>query len=463
MRLDETRWIVSGKVDAEWRGIHLRRLAAARLTLRSALNRFSAEAPGEVRRRRYAAALRYLLNAKGARADRLLSHPALDYWLSLWERHFARPAAAADWHLQFGLLGSFAASLALENGETLSCDAVLDPDGRFFLYGLPWALEFPSASRARVSVRVKSGALSLAGRGVSGGFSLSEAAPGGPLRRLDEAVPGVVVDDRGWLQLHGVTMHGTARLGAGPRRRFAEVLRQALRDMAERDPLLHGEMTDLLSVVVPLRNPSKHGSVSSSYANLRGLIALSHDEAPLLQAETLIHEFCHMKMNQLLAADPLLRPGQSGQVYYSPWRPDARRLRGLMLGAHAFLNVARYLARSLQREDYPDEQRLEVMTNVARRAHQVDWAMQALTAHGSFTEFGRRFVLGMCREAAILRHSILWFPPALVAEQKAACDSHRARHALADTFFHKDEGLLDAVPRARFAPASRLVSKRGKR
>jgi hypothetical protein len=162
-----------------------------------------------------------------------------------------------------------------------------------------------------------------------------------------------------------------------------------------------------------------------------------------------------MKMNQLLAADPVLLPGQSGQVYYSPWRPDARRLRGLLLGAHAFLNVGRYLARSLEREEYSDEQRLEVMTNVARRIFQVEDALKAVTGHASLTEFGRRFVLGMWSELGLLRSAALWFPPALVAEQKAECDAHRAAHALADTSFHKTADLVDRVPRARFAPAGR--------
>jgi HEXXH motif-containing protein len=452
LRLDETLWIVGGGAGKEWRAIHRRRLDGARAVLRSALAQLSNSAPVQVRRRRYGESLRFLLSAKGPRAERLLAHPALDYWMSLWEGHFSRPAAAADWHLQFGLLGGFAAALALESGKSLSCDAVLDPDGRFFFYGLPWVLEFAAASRAPVSVRVKAGALRLEGAGVRAELTLSEAAAGGPLRRLDEVVPGVIVDDRGWLQLRGVTMHGAARLADGPRRSFAEVLRRALRDMAERDPLLHAEMLDLMSVIVPLRNPVKHGSVSSSYANLRGLIALSHDEDPLLQAETMIHEFCHMKMNQLLAADALLLPGQSGQVFYSPWRPDARRLRGLLLGAHAFLNVARYLARSLQREDSPAERRVEIMTNVSRRTFQVESAMQALTAHGSFTEFGRRFVLGMCRELGLLHHAMLWFPPALIAEQKAECGRHRAAHALAGTALHKTAEFRDAVPRQRFSP-----------
>lgn len=455
MKLDETRWILGGGLTPEWRWVRRRRLDEARRGLRGALARLKREAPAPVRRRRYAEALRFLIAAKGPAADRALGHPALDYWLSLWRSHFVRPCPAEDWDLQFGLLGHFAAALALSQGKSLACDAVLDPDGSFYLYGTPWALDFAAASRAPVSVAVKAGALTLRGEGLEAEFSLENPAEGGPVRRLTEVAPGVVVDDRGWLQVHGVTMHGLARLDDAARAAFAAPIRRAFEDMAERDPRLHAELRDLLHVLTPLDNPMKHGSVSSSYATLRGLIALSHSDDPLLQAETLIHEFCHMKLNQLLAADPILLPGQNGQVYYSPWRPDARRLRGLLIGAHAFLNVGRYLARSLQREAYSDEQGLEVMTNVSRRLFQVETALKACTEHASYTAFGREFLLGMWRELGLLRHAVQWFPPALVAEQKAECDTHYAEHALVGTFLHKTAELVDRVPRPRFAPAGR--------
>jgi len=437
MKLDETRWVLGGGRTPEWRWVRRRRVEESRRGLRAALTSLRREGPASARKAGYAAAGDFLLRAKGPEAERMLEHPALDYWLSLWRGHFARPAAEEDWLLQFGLLGHFAAGLALAARKPLACAAVLDPDGRFCAYGTPFVID-GGAGRAPVKVSVAGGVLRLDG----------EARPA---RRLDEVVPGIVVDDRGWLQVHGITMHGLAALGDAERAAFAAPIRRAIEDMRERDPLLHAELTDLLHVLVPLRNPNGYSSVSSSYAHARGLIGLSPSDDVLLQAETLIHEFCHMKLNQLLAADPILLPGQSGQVYYSPWRPDARRLRGLLIGAHAFLNVGRYLARSLQREEYPDETRLEVMSNAAKRLFQVETALRAATEHGTFTPFGREFVLGMWREVGLLRHAVLWFPPALVAEQKAECDAHYAKHALAGTVLHKTADLVDAVPRVRFA------------
>lgn len=432
MNLNEDRWIYGGGLSPEWGWVVRRRQELALEHLARVEKDYLKHAPKSVKARRYAAGLRYFLKTKGPERDRLAVHPCFDYWLDLHLRHFDKPVEESDWHLQFGLFQSFAVALALRRGEKLEVDAVADPDGRFFVYGTPDFYQLEPTEH--FTVRVAGGKLDVPGK------------PG----RLVEAVPGIVADDRGWLMLHGVTMHGLAALDEPQRERFAAVLRKALGDLSDRAPGLHAEMVDMVFSLVPLKNPVEHGSVSSSYVNLRGLIALSHAEDPVLQAETLIHEFCHQKMNQLLVVDQGLLPGQSGQVFYSPWRKDARRLRGLLLGAHAFLNVARYLATSLSREEYPEEQKIELMVNVALRVNQVDAALKGLLGYGSFTEFGRRFVMGMWRELELLRHAILQYPPALLKEQADVAAAHRAAHALGDTGFHKSVEHVDKVARVAF-------------
>ena len=359
--LDERRWIFGGGLTTEWSWVVRRRRELALAELARIEKDYLKRAPADVRRRRYAAGLRYFLKTKTPERDRLAVHPCFDYWLDLHARHFSAPVQDSDWHLQFGLFQSFPAALALARGDRLEVDATADPDGRFYLYGTP---DFhQSEPTAPLSVRVAGGRLEL-----NGGKTRAS--------KLVETVPGIVADDRGWLMVHGVTMHGLAKLEPKERERFASVLARAFGDLRERDPGLHAEMRDLLFALVPLKNPIEHGSVSSSYVNLRGAIALSHAEDPILQAETLIHEFCHQKMNQLLVVDAVLLPGQNGQVFYSPWRADARRLRGLMLGAHAFLNVARYVATSLAREQFPVTQKIELMVNVALRLNQVEAALK---------------------------------------------------------------------------------------
>ena len=250
--------------------------------------------------------------------------------------------------------------------------------------------------------------------------------------------------------MHGVSMHGLAHLDEAAKARFIAVLQQALVDMAREEPALLAEMTDMLRVLVPLENPMNYGSVSSSYVNMRGAICLSHSEDPLLQAETLIHEFCHQKLNQLMIVEPLLRGGQAGQVFYSPWRKDARRLRGLLLGAHAFLNVSRYMLRSISRQSYRREQSLDAMVNVASRLFQVESALRTLSFYASYTEFGERFHAGLWRELGLLFHGIQGFPAALVKEARDNAAAHQAEHALFDTGFHKSAAFVDKVGRAPF-------------
>ena len=81
---------------------------------------------------------------------------------------------------------------------------------------------------------------------------------------------------------------------------------------------------------------------------------------------------------------------------------------------------------------------------------QVEAALKGLAGYGSFPEFGRRFVMGMWSELEILRHSVLWFPAALLKEQAAAAAAHRGKFALGDTGFYKDAALVDKVKRTAF-------------
>jgi HEXXH motif-containing protein len=463
LRLDEDGWIYGGGVSAQWRWVAGRRLGQARRSLVAAAARFSRGAPDAVRAKSYLEGPRYLLARRDAGADRLLLHPGLDYWLYLWEKHFTLPCPVRDWHLQMGLLQCFAASLALQRGEKRRFDSVLDPGARLFLFGTPFYAEFP-ASLARRPARLFLGKGGLEIRCAGGPRLAASRAelerlpallPGGVVRRprlgrLPEVSPGIVIDEASWLLTHCVTMHGLGGLDAAQGERFRGVLAKAFADLEDIAPELRAELCDMVRLIVPLAAPKKQSSVSSSYVNLRGVICLSHAESPVLQAETLIHEYCHQKMNQLMIVEPILQPGQSGQIFYSPWRPDARRLRGLLLGAHAFLNVARYTLAALSRESFRGKAAIDPMLNVALRLCQVETALRSLSFYGSFTEFGGRFLLGMQRELGVLHHGTQWFPRALMREARAETQKHRQKHGLFETGFHRSASLIDKIPRAPF-------------
>jgi hypothetical protein len=63
MALTERLWVLGGGRTPEWRRVHARRLEDVRRGLRGALARLTREAPAPVRKRRYAAALRFLASA----------------------------------------------------------------------------------------------------------------------------------------------------------------------------------------------------------------------------------------------------------------------------------------------------------------------------------------------------------------------------------------------------------------
>ncbi len=468
-RLDAGNWILSRGLTPEWRQVVDRRAGEGLAKLRRIYGVYRRQAPAAAKRRGYDSGLRYFLERGSQARIRLATDPCFDYWLHLWDRHFSNASPVENWHLQFGLFQGFAARLALARGESREFGATLDPDAHLHLYGGTARIEFPPDCALK-PVRIATGprGLMAAAGSVSGAWPRAAALSPGPavsaggavLRHGRAAAPGLEVGQCGLLLTQAVVMHGLARLSAREEGDFASVLDVALRHIRERDAGLHAEMTDMVRVLVPLTNPRDHGSVSSSYVDMRGAICLSHAADPLLQAETLIHEFCHQKINQLTTVDPILLPGQDGQVFYSPWRKDARRLRGLILGAHAFLNVAAYLLKSLSREDYPLRPRISLMCNIARRLFEVEAALGSACGYGSFTEFGQRFILGMTRELSVLFHGVQWFPPELLRETRAACHAHRRRYALALTGIHKAEGFSDGIRRLRYG--QRRVIVRGK-
>jgi HEXXH motif-containing protein len=459
LKLNERRWVYGAGLTAEWKWVASHRADDAVARLRTAARTVKKSDPAA--RRRYAAGLSYFLKRADALRGSLARHPAVDYWLFLWEKHFTLPCADGDWELQMSLFAGLAAFLALARGDRADFDLRLDPDARLSLYGSPFFVQFPAAESLKpVRVEIRARKLAIVGPGksrVETGLEELSSMPAeglarGAIRfgRSPEAANGVVVEDSAWLLMHGVSMHGLARLDAKAKSRFSAVLRDALVDLSGKEPELLAEMTDLLRLLVPLENPMNYGSVSSSYVNMRGTICLSHSDDVRLQAETLIHEFNHQKLNQLMIVEPILLPGQSGQVFYSPWRPDARRLRGLLLGAHAFLNVARYLLKTVSRDSYRKEEGLDAMLNVAARLFQVEDALRTLSFYATFTEFGRRFQLEMWRELGLLFHAVQWFPAALLQEARENAAKHRAEHALSGTGFHKSAGFVDLASRAPF-------------
>jgi HEXXH motif-containing protein len=91
-------------------------------------------------------------------------------------------------------------------------------------------------------------------------------------------------------------------------------------------------------VVVPLVPRSDLDSATSPAAF--GAIATSLPPSPVSMAETLIHEFQHIKLSGLMDMLPLIKP--SDERGYAPWRDDPRPMGGILQGVYAFTGVVRF-------------------------------------------------------------------------------------------------------------------------
>lgn len=152
---------------------------------------------------------------------------------------------------------------------------------------------------------------------------------------------------------------------------------------------------DLMAVfrgVVALDAPGGHTySASAPTAPLIVQLTLRPKEFSVVLAETIVHETAHLKLHTLNEMEPLL-VDDGALRHHHPWRPDLRPLQGVLLGAHAFLNVTRMYEKAIangSRDPFVSRER-EV------RLAEVKEALGTLARHGQFTPAGRAVFEGMC-------------------------------------------------------------------
>lgn len=438
--LSEELWTLSDGPASEWRGVlglrvrsSLERLKAVRALLRRG-------APASLRPYRLPEALSEFLAAPAAARDALALFPGMDCWLSISDTFLKGSRPAREWEVHFPFFKCFEAALAAATGRSRRLAVRLDPEGRFHVTGTPEYFEFGRGAAGKpAEVRVEGG-------------KVRAALDGRPGRRRAKPLitPTLWVETRDPLILQPMQVQPPCGPDDALEARYARVLARAMEGIRRLDAPLHAQMGGFLRVLVPLLNPKDYGSVSSSYQNLRGAFGLSHTEDVLLQEETLVHEFCHQKLNLVSEVDPLLEPGQSGQVFYSPLRPDPRRLRGLFLGAHAFLNVNRYLLRALARRRLSAAERDSARRNVVKRLFHVEDMLRTVCGYADLTGFGRRCALLMWREHMLHHHAVLSFPKGALAEAAAEHAADRGRNALYFTgFSRRAQGAAAASARIR--------------
>nr|WP_281292151.1 HEXXH motif-containing putative peptide modification protein [Actinomadura decatromicini] len=204
----------------------------------------------------------------------------------------------------------------------------------------------------------------------------------------------------------------------------------AWRFIAADDPGRAAAMAAGLNALVPLATRDGQGGqsgqggrrgLSATSADAFGAVAITRPRDALLFAESLVHEFQHVKLCSLLGSVPLYadRPGER---HYSPWRDDPRPLGGLLQGAYAYLGVTAFWGRRRGRLTGGDAAYGEYAFALWRE--QTAYAIGRLPASGRLTEAGERFVAGM--RASLDRWADV-SPPTIARRQ---AESTAADHAL---------------------------------
>jgi HEXXH motif-containing protein len=105
-----------------------------------------------------------------------------------------------------------------------------------------------------------------------------------------------------------------------------------------------------VDVMVPLVPRSDLDSAASPAAF--GAIATSLPPSPASMAETLVHEFQHIKLGGLMDMLPLIEA--SDERGYAPWREDPRPVGGILQGVYAFTGIVRFWDVQRRLETEPD-------------------------------------------------------------------------------------------------------------
>ncbi len=92
--------------------------------------------------------------------------------------------------------------------------------------------------------------------------------------------------------------------------------------------------------LVPVLTPPDQ-TISSSFEDLPGVIALSHASDAMHLADCLVHEASHQHVQFLQQLGPM-DDGSDDTLYWSPARRENRPLEKIVLAYHAFVNILRF-------------------------------------------------------------------------------------------------------------------------
>lgn len=147
-----------------------------------------------------------------------------------------------------------------------------------------------------------------------------------------------------------------------------------------------------LTTIVPLTEHRPRQSISATSGWAWGAVALSLPPDPVSFAETLVHEYYHLVLSALEDVVTLIGDVDS-QLYYAPWRDDARLLPELLQGCYAHLGVVDFWRCQRKSGSHKTRQRSHV--EFARRSSSTFEVAKTLASSTAMSNAGRAFTAGM--------------------------------------------------------------------
>jgi HEXXH motif-containing protein len=154
------------------------------------------------------------------------------------------------------------------------------------------------------------------------------------------------------------------------------------------------EVRSLVRLVVPLHKTGSEPDYSVSFTAKRfcGAIFVTVEE-PVRFAELLVHESGHVKLDQIMALDPVVLRSSEPWVW-SPFRGEPRPLSGLIHGAYTYLRIAWYY----ERVAATGGKTTAVSSRLEEIVGQLDESADILLAQSHYSEFGGALVLALTGE-----------------------------------------------------------------
>jgi HEXXH motif-containing protein len=197
----------------------------------------------------------------------------------------------------------------------------------------------------------------------------------------------LLVTDDPYLDRYTLPM--SAGLTFGELRRWRQLVQSAWELLVRHHSWAADPIADGVSVIVPLTPQSDTDLISATSPAAFGAIATSWPPDPVTMAETLVHEFQHVKLCGLMDMAPLVESGAPN--VYAPWRQDPRPTSGLLQGVYAHLGIARFWQAQRHAEAEPDDF-LRAQVQFARWRQTIDITVNTLLETGCLTPVGVRFV-----------------------------------------------------------------------